>query len=95
MADISCERRTSVEDYGVDMDQVYFRSGPLGRIGKSDQKEKEHLFNATDILEKIQCDHDNSHWQVTYTLHVLVVFVFYGPDCCITLTLTNASILLA
>jgi len=63
MAPISCDRKSSIEDYGVDLDQVYFRSGPVGRLGKSDDKELESLFNAREEMEKLKCDHENSHWQ--------------------------------
>ena len=70
MADISCERKVALEDYGVNLDEVYFHGTAVGRVGKSDEADKEDLFNATDILEKTQCDRENNHWQVTYTVEL-------------------------
>jgi len=62
MAPISCERKNSVEDYGVDADFTYIRSGAFGRIGKSKDQTEWPQFNAEDINEGLRCHHEESHW---------------------------------
>lgn len=69
MSPISCERKSSVESYGINMDDVYFRSGAFGRIGKSPDVEKQDLYDANEVNDKLKCTRKESHWQVIQKSH--------------------------
>jgi len=64
MAEISCDKKSSVEDYGVDMGKVYFRGGAFGRIGKSKDKSLWDQFDPVATNNLLQCHHDVAHWRV-------------------------------
>nr|XP_002124677.1 venom phosphodiesterase 2-like [Ciona intestinalis] len=63
MSDISCDRKTSIEDYGVDVDTVYFRDGAIGKVGRSHDPNLADLFDAKSIYNLLKCSHEKSHWQ--------------------------------
>jgi len=70
MAPISCDRKTSVEDFGVDTDNFYFLGGTAGRIGKSTNQVLWPLFDANQINEALRCQKNATHWKVRYALIV-------------------------
>jgi len=70
MAPISCDRKTSVEDFGVNIDNFYFRGGTSGRIGKSTNQTLWPLFDANLINEALRCKQNATHWKVRYVLIV-------------------------
>ncbi|XP_039265266.2 venom phosphodiesterase 2-like [Styela clava] len=63
MANISCDQLTYIDKYGVNMDNVYFRGGAHGRVGKSKNKALWDQFDAEDIKNKLQCKRDETHFQ--------------------------------
>uniref|UniRef100_H2ZDI4 Uncharacterized protein n=1 Tax=Ciona savignyi TaxID=51511 RepID=H2ZDI4_CIOSA len=63
MADISCNRKTSIEDFGVNMDAVYFRKGAVGKVGPSHDPSLAGLFDAEAVYDLLKCTHNTSHWQ--------------------------------
>uniref|UniRef100_H2YLL8 SMB domain-containing protein n=1 Tax=Ciona savignyi TaxID=51511 RepID=H2YLL8_CIOSA len=62
MTEISCDRKTSVEDYGVNLDNVFFKSGAFSRVGKSSDRSKWDLFDAQQTYEDMRCKRDQTHW---------------------------------
>ena len=64
MASTSCDRKTSLEEYGVNLDVVYARTGAFGRIGKSTNPNLWEQFDAEAIYNQLRCTHDESHWLV-------------------------------
>lgn len=71
MSDISCQRMTYVEDYGVNMEEVFMKSSAAGRIGKGSDVEKAKTFNADNIIKLLQCKRNETHYQVT----VFIIFL--------------------
>lgn len=69
MADRSCERLTYIDQYGVDLDTVYFHGGPVGTIGKSEIKDEWDLYDAHDIRKKLQCKRLDGHFDVSSFIH--------------------------
>ena len=69
MAPINCDRKSSLEDYGVDMDSVYAVTGPFARIGKSKDPNLWDQFNATEIHNNLRCTQNQSHWLVSRELY--------------------------
>jgi len=63
MSPISCERKSNVESYGINMDDVYFRGGASGRVGKSIDVDKQDLYDADEVNSKLKCTRNESHWQ--------------------------------
>ena len=64
MAPISCDKKTSVEDFGVDADITYIRSGAFGRVGKSKDPSEHPLWNAQEANEGLRCKKEQTHWKV-------------------------------
>ncbi|XP_076799396.1 venom phosphodiesterase 2-like [Clavelina lepadiformis] len=63
MSQIDCKRKSSLEDYGVNMDVVYSRTGSFGRVGKSKDPSLWSQFDAEDTHNQLKCTHEQSHWQ--------------------------------
>ena len=64
MAPTSCDRKTSLEDFGVNMDIVYARTGAFGRVGKSTDPDLWEQFDEKATQNMLRCTHDESHWLV-------------------------------
>ena len=64
MTPTSCERKTSLQEYGVDLDVVYTVTGPVGRIGKSENPSLWNQFVPEKTHEDLRCTHNESHWLV-------------------------------
>ncbi|XP_078481521.1 venom phosphodiesterase-like [Ciona intestinalis] len=62
MTDISCDRKTSVEDYGVDLDLVFFKSGAFSHIGKSPDRTEWDQFDPQTTYDELRCKHNETHW---------------------------------
>ena len=69
MTPISCDRKASLEEYGIDMNSVYSVTGAMGRIGKSIDPDLWDQFDATETHNKLRCTHDQSHWLVGWKLY--------------------------
>nr|XP_039265727.1 venom phosphodiesterase-like [Styela clava] len=63
MANTSCDRMTYIDQYGVDLNSVYFRGGAHGRVGKSTDKTLWNLYDGEDIKNKLQCKRSETHFQ--------------------------------
>jgi len=83
MTATSCNRKTSLEDYGVDMDSVYAITGAFGRIGKSTDPNLWDQFNAEETHNLLRCTHETSHWLVKIFMLVLLI------GCTLLFTLTT------
>lgn len=64
MTSTSCDRKSSLEDYGVDLDLVYTRTGAFGRIGKSEDPTLWDQFNPEETHNELRCTRNESHWLV-------------------------------
>lgn len=76
MSPISCERKSNVESYGINMDDVYFRGGASGRVGKSIDVDKQDLYDADEVNSKLKCTRNESHWQVAKSGHLKSLLIF-------------------
>lgn len=69
MADVDCNNNvTYLEDYGVDISSVYLDIGPYARIGKSKKEDIWHLFDPVEMKKKLECQSDETRWQVRMTI---------------------------
>ena len=75
MAPISCDRKTSLEDYGVNLDAVYARTGAFGRVGKSKDPALWDQFSAEEIHNQLRCTHSESHWLVSDCYNEFILLI--------------------
>ncbi|CAK8697234.1 unnamed protein product, partial [Clavelina lepadiformis] len=61
MSPSDCQRKSSLEDYGINMDVVYARTGANGGISKDPSLWDK--FDAKEIHNRLRCSHKNSHWK--------------------------------
>lgn len=64
MAPLACDRVTLLRDYEINLDEVYFKGGAFGRIGKSKDETLWPNFDPIETKKELQCKHNETHFQV-------------------------------
>nr|XP_039256745.1 venom phosphodiesterase 2-like [Styela clava] len=81
MASVDCDNQVKyLEDYGINMTEVYFDGGPYGRVGKSKDKLLWDKFDATEVKKKLECKQSETHWEAFLKYEYLPKRYHYVTD---------------